>query len=253
MMSIVERPKYVCYCIVNDGVYMYDLISTQLKHYFNFKNFTYPGFYNDIRGVLTFTNDLLIIYTLAGIYYIRINIKTDTLLEIIKTIRTYDTWQLYSTEYSTLFVPEKIFRYNYVFKYRYEEYKEYKKYETLLIGEEKTLSRDEIDKINLIHSNISFDFTRISKYKFGFLNIDINKNIIAVSLEYNVQILKNNNPIWTDYKISSQNSESEYKEIRNVILLDIPDLDKLDYKNYFDITKEWIDNRHIRKIIMEYI
>jgi hypothetical protein len=263
-MSIVERQKYVCYCVVRDGIYMYNINSMELKHYFNFKEFTYPGFVNDIQGVITFTNELLIIYT-SKIFYINIDLKNDKLLKVIKVININGSYSriypLFEKEFSTLFVPNKVFYYDYITKFHGKN-DDYSKLILYLENKKNELTKNEIDKIKLVYSKIDFNFTRISKYEFGeSLIINQNGDIIAVSLSYDVQILRNNIPIWTDHRIANSNKNadvineygSKYKQIRSVMLLDAPNINYDDYRYIVSKLKTIIPISGICKLVIDYL
>lgn len=233
----MESPKYVAYGIVDDGIYLFDLKTKELKYYFElhkFMSYVYP------TSIICFTNEIIVFVNKNS----SIHIFNHKLNKIISNIYIseykYNIYncQLYSNK-TNVYKDDIIFN-----TYNDEEYIKYNirtnKYSSCEI------------KFNELDNSYSINTSKYPDY-FSFRRSDTYRYKYYVSLEYFVEITKDNTLIWEDYNIINNLKINKNK---NVQLSSVSILNGIDRE--LKIFKKLINNSiqlncNITNIISNYL
>ena len=200
----MESPKYVAYGIVDDGIYLFDLKTKELKYYFElhkFMSYVYP------TSIICFTNEVISFVNRNNLIYIfnhKLN-KIDTYISNHHNYKIHNC-QLYSNK-TNVYNDDIIFN-------TYDN-KEYIKYNIRT----NKYSSCEI-KFNELDNSHSINTSKYPDY-LSFRRSDTYGYKYYVSLEYFVEITKDNIIIWEDYDIINKLkiNKNKYVQLSSVSIL----------------------------------
>lgn len=268
--DFLDRPKYIAYTVVHDGIYIFENISPQSsgisnivkKYYFDLRSLS-DTFYNDIHGILKFNETTLILTSTYQIIKIEYEMKNDInqsnqfkSITVIPIFYSSAYCDYIDSDSSSLIENNKFIRDDYKYIINWD------KLTTDVIRE------NHLNNFRQFHIEYpSLDVMKqYSKYNFMYSIYTINKYRYYLSLEYHVIISKlftssnslKDEIIYTDISTRDKiNGHTIHKQIRTVVMLDMLDSDLP--KWYISKFREYFDNLSISyyfsliDIIMKYI